>query len=68
MDFNPPVWLAEGDEIELGIEGLDCQHQRVIGPRFGDPTRVGPSGRMIQLQHPPARWNCYRSSASGVVP
>jgi 2-keto-4-pentenoate hydratase/2-oxohepta-3-ene-1,7-dioic acid hydratase in catechol pathway len=33
MGFDPPVWLAVGDLIELGIEGLGAQRQRVIEAR-----------------------------------
>jgi 2,4-didehydro-3-deoxy-L-rhamnonate hydrolase len=33
MGMNPPVWLQPGDEIELGIDGLGAQRQRVVGPR-----------------------------------
>ncbi|HUZ40364.1 MAG TPA: fumarylacetoacetate hydrolase family protein [Acidimicrobiales bacterium] len=33
MGFRPPVWLGEGDVMELGIEGLGAQRQKVIGPR-----------------------------------
>ncbi|MDL9978749.1 fumarylacetoacetate hydrolase family protein [Microbacterium sp. ASV49] len=33
MGFVPPVWLREGDTIELGIDGLGAQRQTVIGPR-----------------------------------
>jgi 2-keto-4-pentenoate hydratase/2-oxohepta-3-ene-1,7-dioic acid hydratase in catechol pathway len=27
---KPPVWLKAGDRVELGIDGLGVQHQRVI--------------------------------------
>jgi ureidoglycolate lyase len=30
-----PVYLKVGDKMELGIEGLGVQHQRVIGPIKG---------------------------------
>lgn len=30
MGFRPPVWLAPGDVMELGIEGLGQQRQSVI--------------------------------------
>jgi hypothetical protein len=30
---DPPVWLQPGDVVELGIEGLGSQRQRVVGPR-----------------------------------
>lgn len=30
---NPPVFLAQGDRIELGIDGLGVQRQRVVGAR-----------------------------------
>jgi 2,4-didehydro-3-deoxy-L-rhamnonate hydrolase len=33
MGFKPPVWLHAGDVMELGIEGLGQQRQRVIPPR-----------------------------------
>ncbi|SEB57979.1 2-keto-4-pentenoate hydratase/2-oxohepta-3-ene-1,7-dioic acid hydratase (catechol pathway) [Streptomyces melanosporofaciens] len=33
MGFTPPVWLAPGDVMELGITGLGAQRQRVLGPR-----------------------------------
>ena len=33
MGFTPPVWLQPGDVMELGIEGLGRQRQRVLGPR-----------------------------------
>ncbi|MBW1639740.1 fumarylacetoacetate hydrolase family protein [Microbacterium resistens] len=33
MGFQPPIWLTPGDEMELGIDGLGYQRQRVIGPR-----------------------------------
>jgi 2-keto-4-pentenoate hydratase/2-oxohepta-3-ene-1,7-dioic acid hydratase in catechol pathway len=33
MGFDPPVWLAVGDLIELGIDGLGAQRQRVIEAR-----------------------------------
>jgi 2,4-didehydro-3-deoxy-L-rhamnonate hydrolase len=33
MGFNPPLWLQPGDVMELGIEGLGSQRQRVLGPR-----------------------------------
>jgi 2-keto-4-pentenoate hydratase/2-oxohepta-3-ene-1,7-dioic acid hydratase in catechol pathway len=33
MGFNPPVWLQDGDVVELGIDGLGRQRQRVVGPR-----------------------------------
>nr|WP_231116269.1 fumarylacetoacetate hydrolase family protein [Motilibacter rhizosphaerae] len=33
MGLRPQVWLQEGDVIELGIEGLGQQRQRVVGPR-----------------------------------
>jgi 2,4-diketo-3-deoxy-L-fuconate hydrolase len=33
MGFKPPVWLQPGDVMELGIEGLGRQRQRVVGPR-----------------------------------
>jgi 2,4-didehydro-3-deoxy-L-rhamnonate hydrolase len=33
MGFDPPVWLQPGDVMELGIEGLGGQRQRVLAPR-----------------------------------
>ena len=33
MGFDPPVWLAPGDVMELGIDGLGSQRQTVIAPR-----------------------------------
>jgi 2,4-didehydro-3-deoxy-L-rhamnonate hydrolase len=33
MGFDPPVWLQPGDVMELGIEGLGAQRQRVVAPR-----------------------------------
>ena len=33
MGFDPQVWLAPGDVMELGIDGLGTQRQNVIGPR-----------------------------------
>jgi 2,4-didehydro-3-deoxy-L-rhamnonate hydrolase len=33
MGFAPPVWLAPGDVIELGIEGLGAQRQNVLSSR-----------------------------------
>lgn len=33
MGFTPPVWLRPGDVMELGIDGLGVQRQRVVGPR-----------------------------------
>lgn len=30
MGFQPPVWLKPGDTMELGIDGLGTQRQRVI--------------------------------------
>lgn len=35
MGMTPPRWLAEGDVIELGIEGLGQQRQRVVRHRAG---------------------------------
>jgi 2-keto-4-pentenoate hydratase/2-oxohepta-3-ene-1,7-dioic acid hydratase in catechol pathway len=29
LGFNPPVYLKEGDVIELGIDGLGIQKQQV---------------------------------------
>jgi 2,4-didehydro-3-deoxy-L-rhamnonate hydrolase len=33
LGFNPPVYLKEGDEVELGIEGLGSSRQRVVAHR-----------------------------------
>lgn len=33
MGFRPPVWLAPGDVMELGITGLGTQRQNVLAPR-----------------------------------
>lgn len=33
MGYTPPIWLNAGDVMELGIEGLGTQRQRVIAPR-----------------------------------
>lgn len=33
MGLTPPVWLQPGDVMELEIEGLGVQRQRVVGPR-----------------------------------
>lgn len=33
MGFRPQIWLAEGDVMELAIDGLGTQRQTVIGPR-----------------------------------
>ncbi|MCH6472113.1 fumarylacetoacetate hydrolase family protein [Sinomonas terrae] len=33
MGHNPPIWLKPGDVMELGIDGLGSQRQRVIAPR-----------------------------------
>jgi 2,4-didehydro-3-deoxy-L-rhamnonate hydrolase len=33
MGFDPPAWLRPGDVMELGIDGLGAQRQRVLGPR-----------------------------------
>jgi 2,4-diketo-3-deoxy-L-fuconate hydrolase len=33
MGFTPPVWLQAGDVMELGIDGLGVQRQRVLAPR-----------------------------------
>lgn len=33
MGFRPPIWLQAGDVMELGIDGLGSQRQKVIGPR-----------------------------------
>jgi 2-keto-4-pentenoate hydratase/2-oxohepta-3-ene-1,7-dioic acid hydratase in catechol pathway len=33
MGFNPPIWLEEGDVMELSIEGLGTQRQEVVAAR-----------------------------------
>jgi len=33
MGYDPPVFLAPGDVMELGVEGLGSQRQVVVGPR-----------------------------------
>ncbi|MEV4382802.1 fumarylacetoacetate hydrolase family protein [Streptosporangium sp. NPDC049644] len=33
MGFDPQIWLQPGDLVELGIDGLGSQRQRVVGPR-----------------------------------
>jgi 2,4-didehydro-3-deoxy-L-rhamnonate hydrolase len=33
MGFDPPIWLQPDDVMELGIEGLGAQRQRVVSPR-----------------------------------
>lgn len=33
MGFKPPIFLAPGDVIELGIDGLGSQRQNVVAPR-----------------------------------
>jgi 2-keto-4-pentenoate hydratase/2-oxohepta-3-ene-1,7-dioic acid hydratase in catechol pathway len=33
MGFTPPVWLQPGDVMELGIQGLGVQRQKVLEPR-----------------------------------
>ena len=33
MGFTPPIWLQEGDVMNLGITGLGEQRQQVVGPR-----------------------------------
>jgi 2-keto-4-pentenoate hydratase/2-oxohepta-3-ene-1,7-dioic acid hydratase in catechol pathway len=33
MGFKPPVWLRPDDVMELGIDGLGSQRQRVLPPR-----------------------------------
>ena len=30
LGFNPPVYLKEGDVMELGIEGLGISKQKVV--------------------------------------
>ncbi|MDB5460814.1 MAG: 2-hydroxyhepta-2,4-diene,7-dioate isomerase [Caulobacteraceae bacterium] len=38
LGMKPPRYLKEGDEVQLGIEGLGCQRQLVVAHR-------GPAGR-----------------------
>ena len=33
LGMKPPLYLTEGDVMELGVTGLGTQRQRVIGPR-----------------------------------
>ncbi len=33
LGFHPPIYLKEGDEVELGIEGLGSSRQRVVAHR-----------------------------------
>jgi 2,4-didehydro-3-deoxy-L-rhamnonate hydrolase len=33
LGYDPPVFLAPGDVMELGVEGLGSQRQVVVGPR-----------------------------------
>ncbi|MCH6472541.1 fumarylacetoacetate hydrolase family protein [Sinomonas terrae] len=33
MGFTPPIWLQPEDVMELGIDGLGTQRQRVLAPR-----------------------------------
>jgi 2,4-diketo-3-deoxy-L-fuconate hydrolase len=33
LGMKPPLYLTEGDVMELGVTGLGAQRQRVIGPR-----------------------------------
>jgi len=33
MGFSPQIWLAEGDVMTVGIDGLGEQRQSVVGPR-----------------------------------
>jgi 2,4-diketo-3-deoxy-L-fuconate hydrolase len=33
LGMKPPLYLAEGDVMELGVTGLGTQRQRIIGPR-----------------------------------
>jgi 2-keto-4-pentenoate hydratase/2-oxohepta-3-ene-1,7-dioic acid hydratase in catechol pathway len=33
MGFDPPVWLRAGDVVDLGIDGLGSQHQKILAPR-----------------------------------
>jgi 2,4-didehydro-3-deoxy-L-rhamnonate hydrolase len=36
LGFNPPVYLKEGDVVELGINGLGRQKQEVVNYRLND--------------------------------
>jgi 2-keto-4-pentenoate hydratase/2-oxohepta-3-ene-1,7-dioic acid hydratase in catechol pathway len=40
MGMKPPQWLQEGDVIELGIQGLGCQKQRVARMRRFERTTI----------------------------
>ncbi|MEU2257736.1 fumarylacetoacetate hydrolase family protein [Nocardia xishanensis] len=33
MGFSPPIWLQQGDVMDVCIDGLGRQRQRVVGPR-----------------------------------
>jgi 2-keto-4-pentenoate hydratase/2-oxohepta-3-ene-1,7-dioic acid hydratase in catechol pathway len=33
LGFHPPIYLKEGDEVELGIEGLGSSRQKVVAFR-----------------------------------
>jgi len=33
LGFKPPVYLKEGDVVELGIDSLGRQRQRIVAPR-----------------------------------
>jgi 2,4-diketo-3-deoxy-L-fuconate hydrolase len=33
MGMDPPPWLQPGDVVELGIDGLGVQRQRILAPR-----------------------------------
>ncbi|MEC3920265.1 fumarylacetoacetate hydrolase family protein [Nocardia sp. CDC160] len=33
MSFDPPIWLQPGDVMDLGIDGLGRQRQKVVAPR-----------------------------------
>lgn len=33
MGWTPEIWLRQGDVMDLGIDGLGAQRQRVVGPR-----------------------------------
>ncbi|HST82000.1 MAG TPA: fumarylacetoacetate hydrolase family protein, partial [Kineosporiaceae bacterium] len=33
LGMNPPLWLQAGDIMEVSIDGLGTQRQRVVAPR-----------------------------------
>ncbi len=45
MGRSPQVYLKPGDTVELGIEGLGVQRQKVVaGPRCSGPRACRPQG------------------------